>query len=144
MVEPLRDEVVQKFGIDQLSVVQVETPKGEDHKLHRETQVSKATHTHTHANRHTCTLTAPTGKASTAIIQSLRPTSFLSWRSCSLVSPAFVSRLDTSIRTHRPKNTAWITCEGNVRCDDEACLEERRLHFSSISFMDFVFCSFSI
>lgn len=45
VVEPLRDEVVQKFGIDQLSVVQVETPKSEDHKLHKETQVRKVTHT---------------------------------------------------------------------------------------------------
>lgn len=53
--------------------------------------------------------TAPTGKASTAIIQSLRPISFLSCRSCSLVAPPFVSRLDTSMRTHTPKNTAWIT-----------------------------------
>ncbi len=55
-------------------------------------------------------LTAPTGKASTAIIQSLRPISFLSCRSCSLLSLPLVSRLDTSIRTHNPKNTAWITC----------------------------------
>lgn len=55
-------------------------------------------------------LTAPTGNASTAIIQSLRPISFFSWRSCSLLSAPLVSRLDTSIRTHSPKNTAWITC----------------------------------
>lgn len=55
-------------------------------------------------------LTAPTGNASTAIIQSLRPISFFSCRSCSLLSAPLVSRLDTSIRTHSPKNTAWITC----------------------------------
>lgn len=60
-------------------------------------------------------LTAPTGKASTAIIQSLRPISFLSCRSCSLLSAPFVNRLDTSIRTHTPKNTAWMTYERDTR-----------------------------
>lgn len=33
MVEPLRDEVVQQFGVDQLSVIKVQTPEGEHHKL---------------------------------------------------------------------------------------------------------------
>lgn len=33
VVEPLRDEVVQQFGVDQLSVVQVEGPEGEHHEL---------------------------------------------------------------------------------------------------------------
>lgn len=108
MVEPLRDEAVQQFRINQVPVVQVETPEGEDHKLartntHQETHTLRLTHTLSHI------LTAPTGKASTAIIQSLRLLIFLSWRSCSLVSPPFVSRLDTSMRTHRLKKTAWIT-----------------------------------
>lgn len=70
-------------------------------------------------------LTAPIGKASTAIIQSLRPISFLSCRSCSLLSPPFVSRLDTSIRTHSPKNTAWITC-GERETDRTEFSERRR------------------
>lgn len=33
VVEPLRDEVVQESGVDQFSVVQVESPEGEDHEL---------------------------------------------------------------------------------------------------------------
>ena len=33
MVQPLRDEVVQQFGVDQVSVVHVKTPEGEHHKL---------------------------------------------------------------------------------------------------------------
>lgn len=33
VVEPLRDEVVQESGVDQLSVVQVERPEGKDHEL---------------------------------------------------------------------------------------------------------------
>ena len=57
MVEPLRDEVVQEFGVDQVPVIQIEAPEGEDHKLHQKKQVSKAarararahTHTHTHS-----------------------------------------------------------------------------------------------
>ncbi|KAF3850287.1 hypothetical protein F7725_020006, partial [Dissostichus mawsoni] len=54
---PLRDEVVQQAGVNQLSVVQVQRPEG---------------------------------KASTAIIQSLRPMSFLSCLSCSMLSAPLV------------------------------------------------------
>lgn len=51
VVEPLRDEAVQQFRINQVTVVQVETPEGEDHKLarrntHQETHTLRLTHTH--------------------------------------------------------------------------------------------------
>lgn len=37
VVEPLWDEVVQEFGVNQLSVVQVQRPKREHHKLGNKT-----------------------------------------------------------------------------------------------------------
>lgn len=41
MVQPLRDEVVQKFGVDQFSVVQVESPERKHHKLEGDGQKCK-------------------------------------------------------------------------------------------------------
>lgn len=41
VVEPLRDEVVQKFGVDQFSVVQVESPERKHHKLEGDGQKCK-------------------------------------------------------------------------------------------------------
>lgn len=62
-------------------------------------------------------LTTPTGKASTAIIQSRRPISFRSCLSCSTLAVPFIKRLERSVRTHTPKNTAWMTwTEGDKEC----------------------------
>lgn len=55
VVEPLRDEAVQQFRVNQVPVVQVETPEGEDHKLargntHQETHTHSDSHTHSHTH----------------------------------------------------------------------------------------------
>lgn len=33
VVEPLRNEIIKQFGVNQLPVVQVQSPEGEHHKL---------------------------------------------------------------------------------------------------------------
>jgi hypothetical protein len=55
-------------------------------------------------------LTTPTGKASTANIQSRREVSFLSCLSCSWFPLPLVRRLERSVSTQIPKKTAWMTC----------------------------------
>lgn len=75
---------------------------------------SQSVSVHMHKEKsHWCLRTTPTGKARTAIIQSRSPMSFFSCLSCSILALPFVNRLERSVKTQTPKNTAWMTWENH-------------------------------